>query len=695
MCLNAECLPLNFHHAKDDMPDMLRDRVIAALGDAYTVEGELGRGGMGVVYKATDRKLRRAVAIKVLPPELAYRDDVKQRFLREAQTAAQLNHPNIVPIYAVEERDGLVCFVMALVEGEPLGARLAREPQASVHDVCRVVRGVADALSYAHSRGIVHRDIKPDNILIDRATGRPMVTDFGIARAAEGDARLTVTGIAVGTPAYMSPEQAMGEREIDGRSDQYSLAIVAYQMLSGQLPFQATNTPSMLMKHISDTPRALREMRRDLPPLLVSAVERAMAKKPQDRWDDAAGFRDAVAAVENGVAAREEDRPQSARLSSSWKRPAPRPEGLAASVRGIVRGASPHAQEQARQANDMARDAVDAANAGWQGAPGRNSNLPMQPLPPVPPWMPESWRDVRHQARMQQRDGRRQRAALQGKESLETFGQLSIADRIRSLRRRTASSAVTVAMLAAINLVTSPDFLWFIFPAIGMSIPLAQRMAALWADGVRWKEIFGRDAHKSLSGQSREGGAPMQALLSPTQLAQQMAPPDVLAGKYGEHVRRAAGDRLAVHEVLAKLTKADTDLIPDVAPTVDALAERVGSIAQALHRLDEDVKPSAIKDVARRIVAAQAQPESRERDQRVQLLERQRVTMTDLLSRRETLLTQLESAALVLQNMRLDMIALRSAGVQSALDDVSSATQEARALSRDIANVLDAAKEIR
>ena len=187
----------------------------------------------------------------------------------------------------------------------------------------------------------------------------------------------------------------------------------------------------------------------------------------------------------------------------------------------------------------------------------------------------------------------------------------------------------------------------------------------------------------------------MRAQLSPTQLAQQMATPDVLAGKYGDHVRRAAGDRLTVHEVLAKLTKADTDLIPDVAPTVDALTERVGSIAQALHRLDEDVKPSAIEDVARRIVAAQAQPESRERDQRVQLLERQRVTMTDLLSRRETLLTQLESAALVLQNMRLDMIALRSAGVQSALDDVSSATQEARALSRDIANVLDAAKEIR
>ena len=141
------------------MSDILRDRVISALGDAYEVEGELGRGGMGVVYRATDRKLRRSVAVKVLPPELAYRDDVRQRFLREAQTAAQLNHPNIVPIYAVEERGGLVCVVMALVDGESVGARIGRERLPSVTDVTAILVGVADALAYAHARGIVHRDI--------------------------------------------------------------------------------------------------------------------------------------------------------------------------------------------------------------------------------------------------------------------------------------------------------------------------------------------------------------------------------------------------------------------------------------------------------------------------------------------------------------------------------------------------------
>jgi serine/threonine-protein kinase len=710
------------------MSDPLRERVGAALGSAYEIEGELGRGGMGVVYRAVDRKLRRAVAIKVLPPELAFRDDIKQRFLREAQTAAQLNHPNIVPIYAVEEKDGLVCFVMALVEGEPLSLRLATEPRPPLPDVFRILRGVADALAYAHARGIVHRDVKPDNILLDRATGRPMVTDFGIARAAEGDARLTVTGIAVGTPAYMSPEQAMGEREVDGRSDVYSLAIVGYQMLAGELPFQATNTPSMLMKHLSDVPPSLRERRRDLPPLLVSAIERALAKRPDDRWGDSAAFRDAIAAIEGGVgalpgapsasrhsaaqgsaasgapgaarghadagAASRND--ELARLSSAWKHEAPRGEGLAANVRAIVRGGQANAREQGRRASELAqraaRDAVDVANAGWGD---RRLPVPVAPpgqQAPIPPWMPASWHEVRDRSGPRRHDLRPRSDAMLGRESSATFGQLSVVDRIRAFRRRAGSTVVTVGFLAFINMATSPEFPWFLFPAFGLGIPLARRMASLWADGVRWSDIFGKDAQRTLKAAQASGGL---ALPSPAQAALQLAPADVLAGPYGDHVRRAASDRLAVQEVLAKLGKADKALIPDVAPTVDALAERVGSLAQALHRLEEDVHPSALDDLDARIAAARAQPESKERDQRVQLLERQRVTVADLASRQDTLRTQLESAALVLQNMRLDMIALRSAGVQSSIDNVSSATQEARALSRDIGHVLDAAREIR
>jgi len=258
--------------------DYLHDRVVAAVGDQYLIEAEIGRGGMAAVYRALDLRLHRHVAVKALPPELAFNNDVRTRFLREAQTAAQLSHPNIVPIYTVDERGGIVFFVMALVEGESLAARLARQPRLSVEAVRRILGEVADALDYAHACGVVHRDIKPDNILIDRATGRALVTDFGIARAAAGDARLTLTGVAVGTPAYMSPEQAMGERDLDGRSDQYSLGVVGYQMLVGQTPFKAANTPAMLVKHLSEIPRPVHESRPDIPTALAEVIDRALAK---------------------------------------------------------------------------------------------------------------------------------------------------------------------------------------------------------------------------------------------------------------------------------------------------------------------------------------------------------------------------------------------------------------------------------
>ena len=168
---------------------------------------------------------------------------------------------------------------------ESLAARLAREPRPPFADVRRILRDVADALAYAHARRIIHRDIKPDNILLDRQSGRPIVTDFGIARAIEGDSRLTVTGTAVGTPAYMSPEQAMGEGEIDGRSDLYSLAVVGYQMLAGELPFKASNTPAMLMKHLSDPLRPLATVRSGVPKELAQLIERTLAKKPHQRWN--------------------------------------------------------------------------------------------------------------------------------------------------------------------------------------------------------------------------------------------------------------------------------------------------------------------------------------------------------------------------------------------------------------------------
>ena len=266
--------------------DALRRRVEEAVGATFKVEEEIGRGGMAVVYRARDTRLRRHVALKVLPPELAFRTDVRSRFVREAQLAAQLSHPHIVPIYAVDDTGGVVYFAMGFVDGEPLARRLSREPRPDVAFVRRVLREVADGLAYAHAHGVVHRDIKPDNILIEAATGRALVTDFGIARAAEGDQRLTATGVAVGTPAYMSPEQAMGDSAVDGRADIYALGVVGWQMLAGELPFQSENTPGMLMKHISEPPRPLHVLRHDLPANLVYAIERAMAKGPAERWPD-------------------------------------------------------------------------------------------------------------------------------------------------------------------------------------------------------------------------------------------------------------------------------------------------------------------------------------------------------------------------------------------------------------------------
>ena len=248
---------------------------------------------MGIVYRARDRRLKRHVAIKLLPPELAFRGDIKTRFLREAETAAQLSHPNIVPIYSVDERDGLVYFVMAFVEGRQPRRRIVRRwSRFSIDSVRRVLRDVADALAYAHSRGVIHRDIKPDNILLDEESGRAMVTDFGIARAIERRRGLAShrhrrrdrnAGVHVaGTGA--------GDREIDGRTDLYALGVVGYQMLAGRLPFQAASTPSMLMKHITERPAPLSQLRPDCPHDLEAAVMSLLEKEPANRVPNAASL---------------------------------------------------------------------------------------------------------------------------------------------------------------------------------------------------------------------------------------------------------------------------------------------------------------------------------------------------------------------------------------------------------------------
>ena len=276
--------------------DALRAQLGKVLEANYELDQEIGRGGMGIVYRARDRRLKRLVAIKLLPPDLAYRADIRSRFLREAETSAQLSHPSIVPIYTVEEADNLVFFIMGYVNGDTVGQRLRQRGPMDAEEVRRVLCEVADALAYANARNVVHRDIKPDNILLDSDTGRAMVTDFGIARAvSEGnDTRLTTTGLAIGTPAYMSPEQCAGDRGVDGRSDIYSLGIVGYQMLSGDLPFVASNTPGMFVKHLTERPRPIGERVAGLPADLNAIIMRCLAKEPADRFPSATALVEAL-----------------------------------------------------------------------------------------------------------------------------------------------------------------------------------------------------------------------------------------------------------------------------------------------------------------------------------------------------------------------------------------------------------------
>ncbi len=653
----------------------MRDRAVAAVGEQYEIQAEIGRGGMAVVYRAMDRRLRRKVAIKVLPPEFAFREDVRRRFQREAEMAARLSHPNIVPIYAVDERNGLVYFVMALVEGESLASLLARTPRLTVPAARRILHDVADALYYAHQHGVIHRDIKPDNILLDAESGRPMVSDFGIARAAESDSQLTVTGVAVGTPAYMSPEQSLGERELDGRSDIYSLGVVGYQMLAGELPFKASNTPAMMMKHVSTIPLPVRERRADAPAALAAAIDRSLAKRPEDRWPTAAAFRDAVDARDTGLE------------PGPWQHPvSDAREGQ------LVPAAIP-----------VPRVPYDAARESAQPV-GRA--LPLPPgVPPLPVPVLQYPLSRQEQKLLQREQRRLRREGFQ--DLIEGFRQRPLHERIMRFRGSLVSTVTLLTVLATVNYVTSSQFPWVIFPAVALSMGVWRQWTRLWAEGVTWGQVFGPEAAKNIAAAraaaratAAHGGAVAQPAALPepdtNTLAAKLASATVLAGPHGAAVRRAAADRATVLSVVDSLAKADRDLIPDVVPTVDALAQRVAAVAQLLTDLDADASPRKLTELDAHIEKVRSEPEnSPDHERRLGLLERQRTSLAELGTRRARLAGQLESAGIALQNLKYDLLKLRSSGVQSAIGDVTSATIEARALSKEIGHVLDAADEIR
>ena len=293
------------------------ERLSAALAERYQIERELGMGGMATVYLAQDLKHRRHVAVKVLKPELAAVLGA-ERFVQEITTTAALQHPHILPLFDSGTADGFLYYVMPFIDGETLRARLDRETQLAVDDAVRITRDVADALDYAHQKGVIHRDIKPENILL--ANGRPMVADFGIALAVSAAAggRMTETGLSLGTPHYMSPEQATAEKEITARSDIYSLGSVLYEMLTGNPPHTGASAQQIIMKIVTEDAAPVTRYRKAIPPNVAAAVAKSLEKLPADRFATAREFAEALVnpgfTVPSGVSAA------SAARDAGWKR---------------------------------------------------------------------------------------------------------------------------------------------------------------------------------------------------------------------------------------------------------------------------------------------------------------------------------------------------------------------------------------
>ncbi|MEO7987814.1 MAG: protein kinase, partial [Gemmatimonadales bacterium] len=624
----------------DSRDKPLAARLAVALGDAYTIEGEVGRGGMGVVYRARDERLQRRVAIKVLPPELAFQQDIRERFTREAQTAARLSHPHIVPIHSVGEGEGLVYFVMGYVDGESVAAKIRRRGKLPVDEARRIMKETADALSAAHALSIIHRDIKPDNILLEGTRGRVMVTDFGIAKALSSTSAATLTGagVAIGTPAFMSPEQAAGEREIDGRSDLYSLGIVAFQMLTGELPFNAPTVAGILMKQITEVAPDVGTKRTDTPEDLALAVSRCLEKDPENRWPSADALRRALESRTVGSY-----RP----TGTGWKAGRPEPAGPAA---GRARTAS-------------------AAPTGRARRPSEQRSLAGQrPLP-----APRNPGEIR---------GRRPPGAQSGD------GDLALPDTgepriVQKVRGQFASWAAVSLGCMGINVATGIDHPWFLFPLFGMGIGLLRNYAQLWQSGYSWRDVLSRpaaaDAVETTMARSVKGG-------------RQLGPPRL--EEYGAHlpaIQQVHGDRQAILKLMERLDPSERKMLPEIQPTADSLYNRATDLARTLQAMDSNFDMKGMSQIDERITALGREPDDPERARRLNLLERQRQTMIDLQSRRTQVASHLESCVLAMQNMRFDLLRLRSAGVAAVLGDLTQATQQAKALSRDVDNAIAAA----
>jgi predicted Ser/Thr protein kinase len=673
--------------------DPLRSQVEQVLSATYELEEEIGRGGMGVVYRARDKRLKRMVAVKLLPPELAFRDDIRSRFLREAATAAQLNHPNIVPIYTVEEANNLVFFIMGYVNGANLAQYLLDHGVLPAEKVRKILREVADALAYAHARNVIHRDIKPDNILLDTETGRTMVTDFGIARAVHesGGTRLTTTGVAIGTPAYMSPEQSAGDRDVDGRSDIYSLGVVGYQLLCGEPPFIAPNTPALLVKHLAEVPKPLNE-RCVVPEDLNAIIMRCLAKDPSDRFVDA---NELVAALDGRLA-----------------------------VNGSGRETTFAAYPVDRKANGTTATYRETSNGGV-GEMQTIAQIPGQGAFPVPyadPAQPANWATA--QSDMVRWD----------------------APPVRRFRRRLVTFLIVNVVFVILSIFGQHNFWWF----SGLwSIWLAFGYAKLWEQGYDWRDVL-RQPHDALFAdivsekiddtkalfdpaarervrkrmqtmRARTGVRP--GLLTPpapgTQLDVERDVGELSRVPYGASASTAGAEpesfttqlaaqlpavqeatvlRNDILRMFNELSEEQRSQLPDVIAPVDALFGRIKVLATTVNELSAADVPGLAEATEQEIVQleAEANPFDEERSERrirrLAQLRRQRISLRDIQRRNEETSQKLQRCLSSMRTVRLDLVRFRS-GMMSA-EGVTQVAEQAMQLGREVDAVLYAQEEL-
>jgi len=658
--------------------DELGKHVATVLSANYELESEIGRGGMGIVYSARDKRLKREIAVKVLPPELSFRADIRQRFLREAETAAQLNHPNIVPIYTVEERENLVYFVMAYIKGDNLGQRLQQHGPMPPVEVRRILREVADALAYAHHRNVIHRDIKPDNIIIDEETGRAMVTDFGIARALtdSGDSRLTATGMAIGTPAYMSPEQSAGDQAIDGRSDLYSLGVVGYQMLCGQPPFVASNTPSMLVKHLSEKPIPVDERWPDLPPDLARAVMICLAKDPADRFPSAAAF--AVALDGGGM-------PTLATRAQPTASPAGTPSG-----------------SRQRPLGEVLRDQITDTINDRYGVSSQTSYTPSQPTP----------------------------------EELSKWN----APMVVSFRRKLAPYLAVNAILVPISLFSNHDFIAVtVIWTVALAFKYSKLWAAGydWRDVFRQprdrlmfdvaaetiddaRALFDEKKRAQVRARARSRGQGLFSPISPLPSMQPFQPyPRINApgsstsspipagspgpfadSRYGSAIREAESDHREIHRQLLNMPPDEREQIPEVATSADAVFRKVQQLALSLSDMDRGAGRESPEAVEKEIstLESQANPldhnASEGRVRRLAMLRRQRRALAEVGRKKQEAQEKLDNCRQLLRSMRLELVRFRTGGLNAQPTGLTMVTQQAQSVVRDIGYLSDANAEL-